>query len=301
MAARSQLGAAARPLGVSFHGFPFLLSYNPHSLYVFVRGFLGGRRDSFRDYLYGRYVENDARDRYYYVINYLDVLSDPLVIQRLTPSQAHHLLNGLAALRDYIRVNGYIYESMALDYYLKELRKLAPRKKTKRVLDEEIDKSIIDKALEYVSRVVEGKWRVVVLVFFYTGLRSPEVVYMFQHYSSLRKIIHSDTVILELGYERASKKAWITMFPYKLEHRVTEYEGQVTENTIKNIRNKKKITLGLFRDAHLAILSDTMQRHEINLLQGRVSAIDVKHYTKHLRRIAEKYHEAYKKYNYLLD
>jgi len=222
-------------------------------------------------------------------------------IKSLTPSQAHHLLNGLAALRDFIRMNGYYMEAFFFDQYIKELRKIAPKRVfNRRIIDEIENKSIIDRALEYIRKVQLGKWRTALLALFFTGLRSTEAAYMFNNYDSLRKLYHYKTVIIELNYIRKSKKAWITIIPDKLEPLIQKYMGEITNNTFKDIRNKKKIQIGIFRDVHLAILSETMKRHEINLLQGRVSEIDVKHYTKHIRRIAEKYYEAYRKYYYLL-
>ncbi len=304
MAARSQLGAAARPRGVINGVFPFVypfLSYNLDQLFLFIQGFLAEKSNGFLEYLRARYVKDDYRLRYSYIMRNMDVVRDPTLIKSLTPSQAHHLLNGLAALRDFIRMNGYYIEAFFLDQYIKELRKIAPRRVfSRRIIDEEENKPIIDRAIEYIRKVEDGKWRAALLVLFFTGLRSTEVIYLFNNYDRLRKLYHCRTIIVELNYIRKSKKAWITMIPDGLEPLIQKYMGEITNNTFINIRNKKKIQIGIFRDAHLAILSETMRRHEINLLQGRVSEIDVKHYTKHIRRIAEKYNEAYKKYYYLI-
>ena len=89
--------------------------------------------------------------------------------------------------------------------------------------------------------------------------------------------------------------------PRKLYEMMLSSGLKATYNTILDMLYRKRIHVSIMRKAHLAILSNTMQQHEIDLLQGRVSSITVKHYTKHLREIAVKYLEAYKKYLYLLE
>ncbi|WFO75630.1 hypothetical protein J4526_01750 [Desulfurococcaceae archaeon MEX13E-LK6-19] len=260
-------------------------------------------RQGLRQYMFSRYVRDDARQRYNYLVKHLVVLDDPMYITRLTPSQAAHLLRGIAALREYLRLLGYSGIAEALDYYLKQLRKLAPRKRSIRLLDYEADKSIIDKALEQLRKAIVSRsilWSLLALIDFYTGLRGTELVWLWTRWSSLRKIHHNSTVIVELGYERRSKKAWITMMPMELAAILDTYMYKVTVNTIQDARDRLGIRWSLFRKAHLAILSTKLMEHEIDLLQGRMGKITVKHYTKHLREIADKYIEAYKPYLPLL-
>lgn len=130
------------------------------------------------------------------------------------------------------------------------------------------------------------------------GLRGTEIVFLWNNWRSLRKIYHNNVVIEELGYERKSKKAWITMMHEKLASLLDKY----TVNTVSlRYLGEMGVHVGLVRKVHLAILSRTLMQHEIDLLQGRISSITVKHYTKHLRSIAEKYIEAYKPYLTLLE
>ncbi len=72
-------------------------------------------------------------------------------------------------------------------------------------------------------------------------------------------------------------------------------------NTVQDARDRLGIKWGILRKAHVAILSTRLIELEIKLLQGKVSEIMVKHYTKHLREIADKYIEAYKPYLFLID
>jgi len=310
--ARSQLEAAARPLGI--HDISIVKSPQASSnIAVDSYTMLGdivniidnvNILEGFRSYLHSRFVKDDARLRYSYVARHgKAALSNPLYITRLTYSQAKHLMRGLASLRDYLRVLGYSEHAESLDSYLRNIRKIAPRKQRVKLLEYEEDTGIVDKALNELNAILKSDstvWKITALTMFYTGLRSTEIVYLINNIKLLRAIEHDGVMIVELGYERKSKKAWITMLPKQLYDLILESGIQITTNTISNMRDRKGIHASIFRKSHLAILSSYLAHHEIDLLQGRVSSIIVKHYTKHLREIAEKYLEAFKPYLHLL-
>ncbi len=260
-------------------------------------------RQGFREYLFSRYVRDDARLRYNYLYKHIKVIIDPVYITKLTPCQAKHLLNGIAALRDYLELIGYKKTASIIDDYLKQLRKIAPKTQKVNVLDYEIDTSIIDKALKELEQLKGGKlWKILALISFFTGLRGTEIVFLWNNWRRLRKIYHNSIVIVELGYNRKSKKAWITMLPQKLADLIDKYAIEpVSYTSIQNLRDKAGVHVGLMRKVHLGILSKTMMEHEIKLLQGRISEITVRHYTRHLRAIADKYKEAYSEYFTLLE
>jgi len=89
--------------------------------------------------------------------------------------------------------------------------------------------------------------------------------------------------------------------PARLYEMLVKVNLRITRNTIQNPKDKKGIHVSISRKAHLAILSSVMQQHEIDLLQGRVSNVTVRHYVKHLREIADKYAKAYEPYMNILD
>jgi len=310
--ARSQLEAAARPLGIhdiSIVKSPQASSNIAMDSYTLLNDIVNiidnvNVMDGFRSYLYSRFVKDDARLRYGYVVRHgKAALSNPLYITRLTYSQFKHLSRGLASLRDYLRILGYNDHAETLDSYLRNIRKIAPRKPSIKLLEYEYDTGIVDKALNELRTILESDsrvWKIVALTMFYTGLRSTEIVYLINNIKLLRTIEHNEVMIVELGYERKSKKAWITMMPKQLYTMILESGIQITTNTISNLRDRKGIHVSIFRKSHLAVLSNTMSQHEIDLLQGRVSSIIVKHYTKHLREIAAKYLAAFKPYLHLL-
>jgi len=324
VAARSQLEAAARPLGQqvfsiqrfsgenylaaakSFHYLETSQQDNMELILIQTISLITTTsfREELRGYMFSRYVKDDARLRYSYLYKNIKILIDPAHITRLTPGQAKHLLNGIATLRDYLRLIGYKRTADAIDDYLKQLRKIAPKPQKVRVLDYEVDTSIIDKGLKEIKQIKNGKlWKILALISFFTGLRGTEIVFLWNNWRRLRKIYHNGIVIIELGYNRKSKKAWITMLPEKLANIIMKNSSSttITYNAIDNLRDKAGVHVGLMRKVHLAILSKTMMEHEIKLLQGRVSEITVRHYTRHLRVIADKYREAYKEYFTLLE
>ena len=247
--------------------------------------------NEFRNYLFSRFTKDDARMRFSMFRKYgAQVIVKPMIFAQLRHHEQKHLLNALAAFRDFCSLLGI---NFAFD--IKQLRKLMKKPKMNNILEYEEDKGIIEKALEMIRNLGCGKWLAVAVVSFFTGLRSTEIAYLINNYDSLKKIVHNGIIIVELGYERKSKKAWITMLPKQIEEYV-RIAGHVDRNTINNMKDKRGFNISIMRKSHLAILSDVMMTHEIDLLQGRVSKITVKHYTKHLREIAEKYRKAFESY-----
>ncbi len=251
---------------------------------------------AFREYCYSRYAKSgDARHRFNYFRRFWRIALNPIEITKLTPSQAKEILNALAAYRDFCSLYG-----IPFNVDLKQLRKLAPRQKKVKVLEYEEDKGIVQKALEQVGMFKRGsKYYMLALLSLFTGMRSTEIIYMVNNWEQLRKIPHVDAVIVEVGYERKSKKAWVTIIPKKLADLVPRI-GKVGERAFDTMRDEYGFNVSIMRKAHLAILSERLKEHEINLLQGRIGKIIVKHYTKHLREIAEKYMECFAPYLHLL-
>ncbi len=258
----------------------------------------------FRGYLFTRlFNKHDASEVYNTLVRYgVEILVEPLRIKKLRESTARRLLRGYAALRDYIiRIKRYDIDEEEVNKYLRELRRIMPRNKRIKILDYEFEDTIIDKALKQLEMLRNSRvWYFIHLLDFYTGLRGTELLYLARNYPGFRKVYHGTIVIVELNFVRSSKKAYVTMFPMDLERYILEYMDTVGDNIIQNIRDKRGLGISIYRKVHNAILSETMREHEIKLLQGKLSDIDVKHYTKHIRRIAEKYHKAYKKYYYLI-
>ncbi|BEP17069.1 hypothetical protein PYJP_04210 [Pyrofollis japonicus] len=260
--------------------------------------------EGFREYVHSRYRKETARHNYNYIRRHgQQALTNPTYISKLTYKQARHLLLGLAALRDYLALMGMREHAEVLDSYLKQLRKLAPKPTKVKLLEYELDKSIIEKALNEVERIVKSgaayTTKLAALTAFFTGLREPEIVYLLQNYPRLRKILEDGAVIVELGFDRRSKKAWVTIIPNDLAEMIEEvhrHRLSIGMNLVKDARDRHGLHVSIHRKSHAAILGPFMSENEIKLLQGKVGEIMVKHYTKHLRELARRYLEAYKEY-----
>ena len=102
----------------------------------------------------------------------------------------------------------------------------------------------------------------------------------------------------ELNYHRRRKKAWLTIMPEKLYRYLSPvYIGVNIDTRLR----EKGVHLSLMRKVHRSILSRTMDDAMIDLLQGRAPKIIVKHYTKDLIDIIERYEKAYKPYYKIID
>ena len=260
--------------------------------------------EGFKEYVYSRYSRETARHNYSYVKRHgARALTDPIYVSKLTYKQARHLILGLAALRDYLSLMGLYEHAKSLNSYIKQLRKLAPKQTQVKLLEYEIDKPIIEKAVEEVQRILESSaaytTKLAALTAFFTGLREPEIVYLLRNYPKLRRIEEDGAVIVELGLDRKSKKAWVTIIPRELAdliHKIHVLGLRVGLNLVKDARDRHGLHISIHRKAHAAILGAYMSENEIKLLQGKVGEIMVKHYTKHLRELAKRYLEAYKPY-----
>lgn len=240
------------------------------------------------------------------------ILENPLAIKQLSPSTARKLLLALAAFRDYLKLYG-----MELKIDLAELRKIAPKYEHKpSIIEYEEEEDIVGKALSELGKVETTKYYYgLAAVSFFTGLRSTEIIYMVKNWPILRKLDLGEVVAVELNYMRKSKKAFITLMPKALAKIIPELSEVIGDTAFKNMRDDYGFNVSVMRKAHMAICSRTMQIHEIDLLQGRLSErhvvaflkldlnirITIQHYIKHIRSIAEKYVKAYAEFMHIAE
>jgi len=169
------------------------------------------------------------------------VLDNPFIIRDLGESRARKLLRGYAALRDFvIRIKRYSIDEGEVNRFLRELRRMVPKSRKVRILDYELEDSIINTALKQLDMLRNSRvWYFVHLLDFYTGLRGTELVYLVRNYPGFRKVYHGTIVVVELDFVRNSKKAYVTMFPADMEKYILEYMDVIGDNVIQNIRDKK--------------------------------------------------------------
>ena len=237
------------------------------------------------------------------------ILENPLEMKKLPYRRARGILEAIPAIRDYV----LLMYGIKLEINTRLLRKYMPPKQvatvTESILEFELKETgksinIIDKALEYINGIARRntKYRIPILISFFTGLRSTEVKYMLDNWNSLRKIPLNGVYLVVLNYDRNKKKAYITLLPEKLVQLISKnYPIILTSNWKDHVRHKFNINIGLFRKAWIAITSKYLDEAERDLLQGRLRSVQVKHYIKHIKLISERYLESFKQYLHLID
>ena len=262
----------------------------------------------FEEYLYNRY----RRDYAYYVYRNAKlipkVLENPTILKTLSYRKAKAVIEAITPVRDFAEIF-----KINLDIDTKLLRKHLPKKKTSEItnsiieyeikIDEEKRKSIIDQAVESIEKMPAGKWKLAATTDFFTGLRASEIAYMFRNWNVLKKLDLEKTVLITLDYDRDKKKAYITLIPKKLYEILNKYLPLHLSDFywLDNIREYYGVKISIFRKAFNAITAGYLDESERDLLQGRLSKTQVRHYIKHILEISRKYYEAFEPYLHILD
>jgi hypothetical protein len=234
------------------------------------------------------------------------VLLNPTLLRNLPYRRARAVLEALAALRDYARVVGVEFE---VDGVAKFLKRFMPPKRVEEVtealleyeLEEGNGKDIIAQAVDAVKLVMskETMFKVPALVAFFTGLRSTEIKHMLDRWFELRKIeVVEGAILVELNYDRNKKKAYICLLPKELVPHINTWvkENRLTANWKDHLRHRYGVRVGLFRKAFQAITARYLDKAERELLLGHLKSIQVRHYIRHIKSIAQRYRQAYEPY-----
>jgi len=220
----------------------------------------------------------------------LKIIEDPqnaILLADLSPNAGRYTMCAIAMFGKFLKLYGITLPVTRA--FLKQFAK----KETPRFNIFEEDEDIIEVALNMLEKKTNAGRKFFAVVGFFTGLRIPELIYMFANWDSLRKKTFEQTTVVELNYFRRSKNAYLTMMPYDLAEKIKQ---RTYGKNIGYHLSKAGIKMSIMRKAHTAILSRTMMPHEIDLLQGRLTSILIRHYVKHLREIARKYWKAYREY-----
>jgi len=263
----------------------------------------------FLDWISSYYSKYTRQQIIYNLREALNILNNPSIASRykgLPRSKRRKIMFAVYAILKYVR------EILNINYTFSTtiVRKmLGLEKEPPKLLDYEEENDIVSQAEEILSKIAAKLPRTSLYMLtahtaFFTGLRWPEVRFLINNYATLRKLTHEKAAIVEINYLRKSKNAYVTVLPMKLHLMLTENTRKLGVNAHKELREVYGLKFSIMRKAHLAILSQTMNELEIDLLQGRISPklpeifseITREHYVKHLRRIAEKYLQAYQPY-----
>jgi len=226
------------------------------------------------------------------------IAENPALLKTLSYRRARGVLVAIGALRDFLKIR----YNAELEVDTKFLRKFMPPRPveevTNAILEYELreNKEIVDQAVEALNKIAGKKSKLALptIIAFFTGLRATEIRYMLMRWNELKKINLGNVVLVELNYDRVKKKAYITLLPKEIAAKIKPIVlGADWRN---HLLHKHGIRLGMFRKAWIAITSRHLDSAERDLLQGRLKSIQVRHYVKHIRNIAERYYEAFKQY-----
>ncbi len=255
----------------------------------------------YRRYLLRKnYSRGHIRNMFYYGRKYaLEVLLDPTFLSGLSRKTAEHVLNALSLLVDYLD------ERMGVELVVnwRKLRKYLPPKKEDIDIFEYVERfggRLIDAAMDQLiwNPNLRGFYVLPALLAFFTGLRGTEIRFLIMNVDRLRSMSYGSSVAVELNFHRRKKKAWLTILPEELYRFLSPvYIGVSIDKRLR----ERGVYLSLMRKVHRSILSRTMDDAMIDLLQGRAPKIIVKHYTKDLLDIVERYEKAYKPYYKIID
>ena len=263
----------------------------------------------FREYLYHRYHRNYASWIYTSSKYLVKVVDNPYILKKLSYRRARGIFEAVPAVKEYARL---VY-GVNLEIDTKYLRKFMPAREIREITESiiefelqetQIATTIIDQALDYVNRIIKSntKYKIPVIIEFFTGLRPSEVIYMLNNWDKLRKIKLDGTYLIVLNYDRKTKKAYLTLLPEKLYAIIETNKPYILSSYFKDhVNHKYGIKLYTFRKAWIAITSKYLDEAERDLLQGRLRSIQIKHYVKHIKLIAQRYLEAFKPYLYILE
>ena len=263
----------------------------------------------FEEYLYNRY----RRDYAYYVYRNAKllpkVLENPVILKKLSYRKAKAVIESITSVKDFAKI--LFKKEPDIDTRL--LRKHLPEKRSSEVTSSIIEyeikinegkrKSIIEQAVEAIEKIPPGKWKLATVTDFFTGLRASEIAFMFRNWNAFRKLDLGETVLITLDYDRKKKKAYITLVPKKLYEILNKHLPLHLSDFywLDDVRERYGVRVSIFRKAFNAITSGYLDEAERDLLQGRLSKTQVRHYIKHILTISRKYFEAYKPYLKILD
>ena len=240
----------------------------------------------------------------------VDVLMNPALLKQLNYRRARGVIEAIAPLRDYAKIRYGVELKIDTEFLWKFMPHKSVSKVTEAILEYELKDEnrrieIVNQALEGLKRVLQRntKYRLPVLVAFFTGLRAPEIKYMFDKWSNLKKIKVIDGVVLViLNYDRKKKKCYFTLMPERLVELINKHHKEVklTNEWRSHVLHKFGVAVGIFRKSWVAITVKYLDKNERYALQGRAKEIEIEHYIKHITDISRRYLEAFKQYIHLI-
>ncbi len=258
--------------------------------------------EQFKEYVRGRYSRIDWQAFILRNARLIpQVIMNPTLLSKMSYRKARAVLEAITPLRDFVK----IMYGINLPIDTKMLRKHLPDKPAIEVTEEILkfefregeSKDIVEQALDAVKKILNTKskvYKLAVLAQFFTGLRGTEISFMFKMWKQLKKIKLNGVYLIELNYSRKKKKAYITLMPEKLFELLNkELPVELSIWWVDNVREDYGIRTSILRKAWIAVTARYLDDAERDLLQGRLSRIQVRNYVRHIKDIAKRYEQAF--------
>ena len=247
--------------------------------------------EDFANYCKNKYSLHYARKLRYYVKRVPRVLENPEELLSLPPRSACFIVETVSVLNRWLKMQHY----PGLDRELERLKMFCPKRpQTPRFVHFFFGNDVVEEVLRQLENARLGRTlRFVAATAVLTGLRGPELRYMFANWHQLAKRNLSGATAILLNYVRRTKNAWITLMPGWHAEDCTEMRLGVW---FVNKLQRGGVHISLARKAHVAMLSSHLNAGEIDLLQGRCNSMIVQHYIVHLPQIAQRYIQAIRPY-----
>ncbi|MCD6483238.1 MAG: hypothetical protein J7K83_03135 [Candidatus Aenigmarchaeota archaeon] len=222
----------------------------------------------------------------YWKLLFANPLDFALEIKKLSEekkSLKRHILQALAAFSRYLDL---VYDTDQFYNRFVQLRKKSgitwSEEKIPQIMGRQIDK---DKIIDIVASMGNKKLKATSMIHLLTGLRTGEVFYLIKNFDKLKKIEVLDGLVVELGYVRKTKKAFLTILHKNAIPllKVCYKDKKSYWNGLKNYGIKSYDFRRIFES-----LYSNLRSHEIDLLQGRTTTELTLHYTRNIENIASK-------------
>jgi len=262
--------------------------------------------EQFKEYVRGRYQRRDWRNFILRNAKLIpQVIKNPTLLSKMSYRKARAVLEAITPLRDFVKT---MY-NLELPIDTKVLRKHIPDKPVEEITNEllrfellkdtKVAKDIVTQAVEIVKKMLSTnsvKYKLAVVAQFFTGLRGPEISFMFMMWLSRKKIIipNTNTVLVELNYVRKKKRVYVTLMPMKLKKLLDMHLPiELSIYWVDDVREDYGINTSIIRKAWIAITARYLDDAERDFLQGRLSRIQVRNYIRHIIDIARRYEQAF--------
>lgn len=220
---------------------------------------------------------------YLLFVSPLDFALEMKKITKGKKSVKRHVLQALASFSKFLDLK------KDTDEYYKRFKSLRERAEIKwsetkipQILVERISK---EKLIEIVKKIKKRRLFATCILHLLTGLRTGELFFLIKNFENLNKRKVENGYVIELGYFRKTKKAFITL----LHEDALKFVKEAYRSEKSYWKNIKEYGIRPYDFRRVfESLYDNLRSHEIDLLQGRLGTELTVHYTRDMESLAQR-------------